>query len=384
MTLQNLHLTSTADAYDRRRRWLGSRAYWICQGIGWGGLLVLLVGPLPFRMRVSAAEVAALLAYVVSGWALTHGLRVGLIALLRTPTSWLRLLGPTVLLAGSLAFAHALLQLAVARTILPHDAVFLTSQPSNDPLLFTLLDTFSLSAGLFVVWTGAYLGLRIYRRYQEARIERLQLSAHLQEAAWQALRAQLNPHLLFNSLNSIRALIPRDQPAPREAITHLSELLRTTLSLKDEQLVPLRRELETVDSFLALERLRFEQRLQVTRQVAPEALDWLVPPFVVQLLVENAVKFGVAPNENGGTVDLRIAIVDDRLVIDVTNAGRLGAAPAAPSTGLGLRNLRSRLTLLFGAAAQLTVTELEPGWVLARAIVPRERRHADPTGTPLP
>lgn len=377
MTLSKLQLTSPAEAYDRRRRWLGSRAYWICQGIGWGGLLVLMIGPLPFRTRMSSVEVAAVLVFVVIGLGLTHFLRMALIALLRTPSSWPRLVGPIVLLTGCGALLYSVMQVGIVRTILPHDAVFLTSRPAYDPLLYTLLDTFSMSSGTFVVWTGAYFGLRIYRRYQEARSESLQLNAHLQEAAWQALRAQLNPHLLFNSLNSIRALIPRDQPAPREAIIHLSQLLRTTLSLKEEQLVPLRRELETVDSFLALERLRFEQRLQVNRQVESEALAWLVPPFVVQILVENAVKFGVAAHETGGFIELHVEIVDENLVATVINGGQLGITKDVHSTGLGLHNLRSRLALQFGAAAQLTVENHGPDRVRARVVVPRERHRME-------
>ncbi|PTY02838.1 hypothetical protein DB347_23115 [Opitutaceae bacterium EW11] len=374
MTLQSLQLSSPIEYYNRRRRWVGSRPYWLCQLAGWGGLSVLLLGPMPFRVGVSASAAAAVATFVVSGALLTHFLRLALIGILQQPVTWLRLAAKVLPLVLVVAVLHALAQTAAARTVLPHDVVFLTSMPAHDPLLFTLLDMGSLSLGLFTTWTGAYLGLRIYRRFQEARIERLQMTTHLQEAAWQTLRAQLNPHLLFNSLNSIRALIHRDNPAPREAIIHLSDLLRTTLALKDDALVPLERELETVDSYLALERLRFEQRLQVIRTVDTDALNWLVPPFMVQILVENAVKYGVAPYESGGPVGLTARVEGGKLVVEVANNGEIGRVKSHHSTGLGLNNVRSRLALAFGAEAQLTLTNLEGNKVLARAVIPRARQ----------
>ena len=272
-----------------------------------------------------------------------------------------------------LTVVHVALQIAWARVVLPHQAVLMTTRPGLDPTLHAFVDLFGLSAGLFAAWTSSYLGLRIYRQYQAARIERLELAAHIQEAAWQALRAQLNPHLLFNSLNCIRALIPRDLTAPREALTHLSELLRSSLSLKQHELIPLQTELETVESFFALERLRFEQRLRVATDIAPAARTWLVPPFLVQILTENAVKYGVAPYEDGGDILLRIAVQSDSLVVEVRNRGVIGQQAPGKSTGLGLANLRSRLALLFGPAATLTVANDGPAQVLARAVVPAKR-----------
>lgn len=379
----NLHQLSPAVPYGPRRRWLGSRSYWVCQAVGWGGIFMLLLGPLPFTARASSAEVAALFFFSATGVLLSHLLRLGINTALPRSATWpglLLRLAPWLL---GLPVVHVVLQIAWARTVLPHHATLMTTRPGIDPVLLTFVDLFGLSAGLFIVWTGSYFGLRIYRQYQAARIERLELAAHVQEAAWQALRAQLNPHLLFNSLNSIRALIPQDLAAPREALTHLSELLRSSLSLRQDELIPLHRELETVDSFFALERLRFEQRLRVTTSVAPEANSWLVPPFLVQILVENAVKYGVAPYEEGGDIALRITVDSDTLVVEVVNRGQLGQQPAARSTGLGLANLRSRLALLFGPAATLAVANADANHVCARAVVPA-RRATNATPSPAP
>lgn len=372
MTL-TLHQLSPAVPDGPLRRWLGSRSYWMCQTAGWGGVFLLLLGPLPFSTRASAAEVAALFFFCATGALFSHLLRLGINATIPRSATWSGLLLRLAPWLVGLPVVHVFLQIAWAHTVLPHHATLMTTRPGLDPVLLTFVDLFGLSAGLFVVWTGSYFGLRIYRQYQAARIERLELAAHVQEAAWQALRAQLNPHLLFNSLNSIRALIPHDLAAPRDALTHLSELLRGTLSLKQDELIPLHRELETVDSFFALERLRFEERLRVSTTLAPEAMSWLVPPFLVQILVENAVKYGVAPYEDGGDITLRIAVAAGTLVVEVANRGQLGLQPAARSTGLGLANLRSRLALLFGPAATLSLVNADATHVLARAVVPARR-----------
>jgi hypothetical protein len=355
------------------RRWLGSRTYWLCQIGGWGGVFLLLLGPLPLNGSASAAEVAALFLFSVTGIALSHLLRIAISAGLGRegirPGLFLKL-APWLV---GLPAVHVAMQIAWARTVLPHQAILMTTRPGLDPALLTFVDLFGLSAGLFAAWTGAYLGLRVYRQYQAARIERLELAAHIQDAAWQALRAQLNPHLLFNSLNCIRALIPRDLTAPRDALTHLSELLRSSLSLKQDELIPLQREMETVESFFALERLRFEQRLRVAMDIAPAARAWLVPPFLVQILAENAVNYGVAPYEDGGDIQLRVAVDCDCLAVEVRNRGRLGQQPSGRSTGLGLANLRSRLALLFGPSATLTLAHDGAAQVLARAVVPANR-----------
>ena len=367
-----LHFNPLAHHGPRRGR-LGSRCYWLCQIGGWGGVFLLLLGPLPFDASASASEVFALLFFSATGVALSHLLWMGISAWLDREGIRLRMflrLGPWLVV---LTVVHVALQIAWARVVLPHQAVLMTTRPGLDPTLHAFVDLFGLSAGLFAAWTSSYLGLRIYRQYQAARIERLELAAHIQEAAWQALRAQLNPHLLFNSLNCIRALIPRDLTAPREALTHLSELLRSSLSLKQHELIPLQMELETVESFFALERLRFEQRLRVATDIAPAARTWLVPPFLVQILTENAVKYGVAPYEDGGDILLRVAVQSDSLVVEVRNRGVIGQQAPGKSTGLGLANLRSRLALLFGPAATLTVANDGPAQVLARAVVPAKR-----------
>ncbi len=235
-------------------------------------------------------------------------------------------------------------------------------------VIFVYLDTLTLALPLFTIWTGFYLGMRYYRQYQIAVVERLKLDAAIKDADLRALKAQLNPHFLFNSLNSLRALIPSDLERPREAITLLSDLLRASLTLGQDEIVPLSLELASVDNYLALERLRFEDRLRVRRAIHPAALDRPVPPFLVQTLVENALKHGLAPRESGGEITLEAFVRGGMLHIRVSNPGTLGRR--AEGTGLGLKNSRARLALLFGPDAVLTLRQVADDIVEAEAILP--------------
>jgi LytS/YehU family sensor histidine kinase len=221
---------------------------------------------------------------------------------------------------------------------------------------------------LLLIWSGFYFGLRYYRQYQTTQLDRLRLDAAVKDAELRALKAQLNPHFLFNSLNILRALIPQNLAQPREALTLLADLLRASLNSGHEETIPLARELETVENYLALERLRFEDRLTVHRTIASPALAWPMPPFVVQTLVENAVKFGIATREAGGAIILVAAVKNGFLHLRVLNPGTIDGASV--STGLGLKNARSRLALLFGPHATLTLAQAAPDLVAAEVRLP--------------
>jgi hypothetical protein len=362
-----LHLPTSPATHTRRRRWLGTRAYWLCQLAGWGGLFLVWLIPLPFRATAIRYDVLHGLLLCVSGAALTHLLRLVFLAQLRTTRTWpalfLRLLpwiiGASMAHAGPLLWFIALLP---ANESVSEFHLF----PENET--FVYLDTLTLAAPIFTIWTGFYLGLRYYRQHQAAQLDRLRLDAAVKDSELRALKAQLNPHFLFNSLNTLRALIPPELAPPREALTLLADLLRASLTAGQEETIPLARELETVENYLALERLRFEHRLTVHRTVAPAALAWPVPPFLVQTLVENAVKFGIATREAGGAISLEAAVREATLHLRISNPGTIDST--STSTGLGLKNARARLALLFGPGAALTLAQAAPDLVVAELRLP--------------
>src|SRR5262249_30258396 len=158
----------------------------------------------------------------------------------------------------------------------------------------------------------------------------------------QALKRQLNPHFLFNTLNSISSLMYSDVQTADRMISRLSELLRSTLRDDGSQEVTLREELDVLDRYLEIEKIRFDERLRVTLRVDSEASEGLVPAFSLQPLVENALRHGIGPLESGGTLQIEARREQGRLRIRITDDG-LGANGQPIREGIGLKNTRSRL-----------------------------------------
>jgi two-component sensor histidine kinase len=222
---------------------------------------------------------------------------------------------------------------------------------------------------LFSGWTGVYVTSLAVERSNKAELERLETETALREAELSALKAQINPHFLFNSLNTIRALVNEHPERAQEAVLHLSLLLRA--ALLQESVRTLREELETAGHYLALEKLRFEERLHVTIDVAPEAMDTPVPTMLIQTLVENAVKHGIANVVEGGELRVEGRVNGGRCIVRVTNPGSL-KKDATEGTGLGLRNAHKRLSRLLGDSATLSLDEVGKN-VMAELIIPMSK-----------
>jgi hypothetical protein len=363
-----IDLPATPATHDWRRRWLGTPAYWACQFAGWGAVVLAMVAPLLFTGP--GARPKALLLWVVFGGlglAVSHLLRVVVIFLLRRPRSWPAFLLLWLPWAAVLACLATFLVLVTAEVIVATDPHF-PIEAVQPWTLYEFLDNLNFYFPLLAVWTGFYLGLRLYRQHQQAQLDQARMEAAARESELRALKAQLNPHFLFNSLNSLRALMPLDQTRPRAAITQLAELLRASLASSQDPVIPLGRELETVENYLALEQLRHGDRLRWRMEIEPGARGAGVPPFLLQGLVENAVKHGIDRREEGG--EIRIVARPERggLTLLVANPGALGAD--SDSTGLGLANTRARLRLLFGAEATVALRQVSPALVEAEVFLP--------------
>ena len=172
---------------------------------------------------------------------------------------------------------------------------------------------------------------------------------------------------MFNSLNAIRSLIGEDPERARDAVTRLAGLMRYATTATKSSKVPLARELETVRSYLELERVRLEDRLETTLEVDPALSDELVPPLVLQTLVENAVKHGISLRPNGGHIRVTAKRSSRELHLEVGNSGSL--RPAEEASGIGLTNLRQRLELLYGDRSRLDLHEHEDE-VIATVVLP--------------
>ncbi|WP_413662586.1 sensor histidine kinase [Microbulbifer sp. CNSA002] len=210
---------------------------------------------------------------------------------------------------------------------------------------------------LLVSWTLIYVTAVNQDRLLKAEQEAIQLNLQLNEVKMAALMGQLNPHFLFNGLNNIRALILEDATKSRTMLTNLSDLLRYTLMAHKQKTVPLRDELEIVCQYIDLLKIQYEDRLTFKLITDPELMGERIPPLIIQLLTENAIRHGIEKSKHGGEVTIKVSHEEEHLVITVANPGTLELnAPieTKPSkkknenTGLGLANIQKRLTLQYG------------------------------------
>ena len=245
-------------------------------------------------------------------------------------------------------------------------------QPSweSDRAFHPLEDLFALDIlydlTVFLAITAAGFARDYFLRYQARREQAVQLQAQLNQARLEALRMQVNPHFLFNTLHAVSTLVERDPSGVRRMIARLSELLRYTLEGADQQEVPLREEIEFLDGYLDIQQIRFQGKLEVHREIEPDVVDALVPTLILQPLVENAIKHGVSKREGVGHITLRAWREREQLCLSVTDNGPgFSGRDALPSEGegLGLRNTRARLEGLYGPAHSLSLRSAEEGLV---------------------
>ena len=193
---------------------------------------------------------------------------------------------------------------------------------------------------------------RLSRRFSESAREREELQSRLDQARLQALRLQLQPHFLFNTLNTITALVHRDPPSAERMVTGLSELLRVSLGTAGDQEVRLDRELEVLRHYLDIQLVRFSDRLSVRFDIDPAARDAMVPSLLLQPLVENAIKHGISPRVAAGHLHIIVKRNNEKLSMEVGDDG-VGTRSPELSEGVGLGNARARLASLYGAQHRL-------------------------------
>lgn len=229
---------------------------------------------------------------------------------------------------------------------------------------FTGMGFTLFSTALYIVgWTVIYYSVKIYMQRNQYKAEQLELRTTLKEAQLNTLKGQVNPHFMFNSLNNIRGLMLEDVNKSREMIDKLSEMLQFALSNNTVDSISLAKELEMVENYIALSKIQMEDRLFFHMDIAPETLEVQIPPMIIQLLVENSVKHGIANLKDGGTITLTTQTINKELLITVSNSGKLQISK--DSTQLGLKNIKQRLRLMYGKKASFSLKELN-GEVVAQ------------------
>ncbi len=357
----------------------------MCQSFGWGSFIVVqLVFAVIFRTPdadpVKFQDVMGVVMIGLVGLLFSHGSRVYVERWGLKDMGWRHLVPRMMALA---------VVISIAWTIVGFGWSFgLMGQEYPDKLNpFVLMAISSVNGTIiFMVWFLGYFGYHVFDRFNRSEIERLRLAAVVKDAELRALKSQVNPHFIFNSLNSVRALIDEDPERARSAVTQLANMLRYSLQSGTKETVSFEDELAVVNDYLALEQVRHEERLRLKLEVSPSALHRLVPPMLLQTLVENAVKYGVSTRPAGGEISIEATIENSDLVIAVRNPGHLKAAAhqrSSRSTGLGLRNALDRLRLLSGETASLDLRQTGADEVTATVVIPETKRPAPPPSTSL-
>jgi two-component system, LytTR family, sensor kinase len=216
-------------------------------------------------------------------------------------------------------------------------------------------------------WSALYFGIKYWRQWQSEHERTLQAEALANHAQLDMLRYQLNPHFLFNALNSIRASIDEDSQRAKRMVTEFSEFLRYSLLNDNSALVELRHEIEAIKNYLAIEKIRFEDKLEVTFDIEPAAEKCQLPGFLVHPLVENAVKHGMTNNSGPLKICIAARMRDGSLVVEIANTGRLDARPSQTNGGgtqIGLRNVRERLAKLYPDKSCFSIRQ-DGAWIRA-------------------
>lgn len=221
---------------------------------------------------------------------------------------------------------------------------------------------------LMFIWSLAYFAYNYFQRHRREEIRNLRLEAADRENQLNNLRAQMNPHFMFNALNGIRALIDEDPDQAKRSITLLSAILRNAMATVKRQVVPLGEEIDIVKAYLGLEAIRYEERLRVQFDIDPAVERVLVPPMLLQTLVENAVRHGVARSPGGGDVIISAALKGDHLLLSVRNSGTYEPGKIK-GTGIGMQNTRKRIDMLYGAKAEMRIDNVD-GMVLTEVKIP--------------
>ncbi|BDU77839.1 sensor histidine kinase [Mesoterricola sediminis] len=323
------------------------RAHWLLYGAAWGlmGLYyatwdavaynLAFLGVLPMNLCQNAiwGLEGLLLMAVARRFPITAFDR-------RSLPAWIINLGASLLLTCVGLASAWLLSVAFME---PSSRAWIFRNLGSSLRKFTLMYFHST---LLLMWAvqGAYHGFRLYREMRRQELEKAQLESRLAEARNQNLVAQFQPHFLFNALNSISSLVHADPEAADRMIARLGDLLRISLETGPGQEVSLERELALVDSYLAIEKVRFQDRLEVQVEVPAALARARVPRFVLQPLVENAIRHGIAPRARSGRINIRAAAAGDQLALEVRDDG---AGFDGTREGIGLRNTRERLRMLY-------------------------------------
>lgn len=337
--------------------------YWIIQFVSWGAFCIMVAITIVLQGTGSIYTPFKLLNLYIVLILATNTIRLVLIK-----RNWLNL-KITALIPRTLLLILILSTLLILITnVLVNHLLFNEILKSSFEFFINVL----LSAMFLALWTAVYLAFHFVQKSNLQEMNNLKLQTKQTMNELMTLRNQLNPHFLFNSLNNIRALIEIDPPTAKSCITTLSSLLRSSLNLSKKTLITLQEEIQLVKEFLTLEKIRYEERLNY--KINNEITDLVyIPAFIIQSMVENAIKHGISKLSDGGEILVQTSYVEDCLILLVTNTGKYQDIKknAINSIGIGIANTQRRLELIYAENAGFEIKN-EDGIVKAKVWIKKE------------
>ena len=338
------------------------KLYWVCQIGGW--LFFVLLQSLIFKLSDAFTINVAISQFLLFAFGVTisHLYRNLVVRL-----NWLKIkllyLMPRVIIATILLSAIADYAQYGVESLLN-----IAGNKHQDAI--TIITNILNLVPEYFSWSLIYFLFHYIENYKKAEIENLKWEASINEIELNKLKSQLNPHFMFNAMNSIRALVDENPSKSKDAITQLSNILRNTLQMGKNKVIPFDEELKIVNDYLALESIRYEERLKTSVKTDPESKNFQVPPLMIQTLIENGIKHGISKLVSGGMIEIETIVENDLLTIKITNSGQLIEKTDSES-GFGIKNTLQRLHLLYGSKASLKISNLNSTEVLTELIIPK-------------
>ena len=352
---------------------LGKPRYWMFQGIGWGSFVLL---HLFFNWSLGKIQThddrvlffSKIGVFIMVGLMVTHIMRFFIIRLNLLQKKLERQILQFILLTAVFSFLGA-----YSDFLLRHRLELLSKNEGelltrNSTALIALNNSISFFAYYFI-WSAIYFMYHYISKSRKQQLDTLRLESMVKELELQTIKAHINPHFIFNSLNSIRALVDENPQRARKAVTELSNILRSSLQSEKMETVTLEKELNIVKDYLALENMRFEDRLKIEYQIDEDTLDQPVPPMMLQTLVENAIKHGISKQISGGVVKVISDFKGSYHELAVQNTGVLNGYRSG-NEGFGLSSTNNRLNLLYGDKALFEIKQVSSTLVEAKVLIP--------------
>jgi sensor histidine kinase YesM len=354
------------------------KLYWICQLAGWFVYVLLNLLFFVLQNPITFSDLIIYITWLPLGIGITHLFRTVFIRL-QIMQLKLYIQIPLVIIGSFINatlfyFGQYLIERCVKIVTLLNNTDLPFSQILSDtytPVVF--IDSIANIinyAFVFFFWSLAYFSYHFLINYTQAEMESLRWQANIKEIELNKLKSQLNPHFMFNSMNSIRALVDENPLRAKEAITQLSNILRNTLLMEKNKVIPFQEELSIVTDYLNLEKVRFEERLNFRMDIPQEAYGFSIPPLLLQTLVENGIKHGISKLTKGGEIQIEASTEKGMLHVVIKNTGHYDDTHVS-ETGFGLKNSRDRLQYVFGEQADISIHNGEHNFVVTEIKFPK-------------